>query len=205
MPLDDQALVLEPRYPMADVLMSIGQAARERTEEERLPEGVTFRNSFWSKRHRTRIVIWEEDGKICWGPLRPANSVSFFIHTLNSSHAWGVEQEARAIQTLAGMIPHHKFKAYLLTGTVLEISRRSGVAYLVRKLRPTVALTLNEDRPRVLCALCQHPIGYYDETWAGVMCPTDEVVAHLMMIRGDEPMFWKRSNQHPPDRPEAGI
>jgi hypothetical protein len=57
----------------------------------------------------------------------------------------------------------------------------------------------------VLAALCQHPIGYYEGTWAGSMCPTDDVVAMLMLMRGDEPMFWKRSNQHPPWAPEAGL
>jgi hypothetical protein len=23
------------------------------------------------------------------------------------------------------------------------------------------------------------------------------VIAHLMLMRGDEPMFWRRANQHP--------
>lgn len=30
-------------------------------------------------------------------------------------------------------------------------------------------------------------------------------VAHLMLMRGDEVMFWRRSNQHAPWRPEAGL
>jgi hypothetical protein len=37
------------------------------------------------------------------------------------------------------------------------------------------------------------------------MCPTDDVIAHLQLMRGDERMFWKRSNQHPSWRPEAGL
>lgn len=32
-----------------------------------------------------------------------------------------------------------------------------------------------------------------------------DVIAHLALMRGDEHMFWKRSNQHPPYRPEAGL
>ena len=89
----------------------------------------------------------------------------------------------------------------------LEKSERSGVTYLFRKLRPTVALRpcRDGDGMRVLAALCLHPIGYYDGSWAGAMCPTDDVVAHLMLMRGDEVMFWRRSNQHPADRPEAGL
>lgn len=37
------------------------------------------------------------------------------------------------------------------------------------------------------------------------MTPTDDVIAHLTLMRGDEPMFWRRANQHGPDRPEAGL
>ena len=56
-----------------------------------------------------------------------------------------------------------------------------------------------------LCALCLHPIGYYGDTWAGVMCPTDEVIAHLLMMRGSEEKIWANSNQHPVDHPNAGV
>ena len=56
-----------------------------------------------------------------------------------------------------------------------------------------------------LCALCLHPIGYYGDTWAGVMCPTDEVIAHLLMMRGSEEKFWANANQHPLERPAAGV
>jgi hypothetical protein len=50
-----------------------------------------------------------------------------------------------------------------------------------------------------------HPIAYYHGSWAGAMCPTDDVIAHLSLMRGDEAMFWKRSTQHPAYRPEAGL
>ena len=42
-------------------------------------------------------------------------------------------------------------------------------------------------------------------SWAGAMVPTDDVIAHLSLMRGDEHMFWKRCNQHPSWRPEAGL
>ena len=94
-------------------------------------------------------------------------------------------------------------KQYLLTGMFLETSKRSGVHYLFRRLRPTVAISPSSTK--ILCTLCLHPIGYYAESWAGAMCPTDDVVAHLMLMRADEPMFWRRANQHAPWRPEAGL
>jgi hypothetical protein len=63
----------------------------------------------------------------------------------------------------------------MLTGHFPEISKRSGVTYLFRRGRPTIALRQDEEVNYALCALCLHPIGYYGDTWAGVMCPTDEV------------------------------
>ena len=107
--------------------------------------------------------------------------------------------------TLAGMLRHNQFKKYLLTGSFIESSKRSGVVYMFRKLRPTVAITLRKGEPKILCALCMHPIAYYQDSWAGAMCPTDDVIAHLMMMRGDEPMLWRRSNQHAAHRSEAGL
>ncbi len=77
--------------------------------------------------------------------------------------------------------------------------------YVFRRLRPTLALSGRTGSVMVLCALCQHPIAYYDNSWAGAMTPTDDVLAHLMLMRGDEAMLWKRSNQHHPARPEAGL
>ena len=121
--------------------------------------------------------------------------------------AWGIEQEAVAINTLAGLLSHHAFKTYMLTGAFLESSKKSGITYMFRKLRPTVAMRADKghDLIRVLCALCMHPIGYYDDSWAGAMTPTDDVIAHLMLMRGDEHMFWKRCNQHAAYRPESGL
>ena len=56
-----------------------------------------------------------------------------------------------------------------------------------------------------LCALCLHPIGYYRDTWTGVMCPTDEVIAHLLMMHSSEETFRANANQHTLDHPAAGV
>jgi hypothetical protein len=50
-----------------------------------------------------------------------------------------------------------------------------------------------------------HPIGYYRGTWAGAMAPTDDVIAHLMMMRADEHMYWRRAKQHPAWDPLCGV
>ena len=79
------------------------------------------------------------------------------------------------------------------------------IAGSLRRLKPTVAIRSEGERLRILCCMCMHPIAYYEDSWAGAMCPTDDVLAHLMLMRGDEKMFWRQSNQHPPSRPAAGL
>jgi hypothetical protein len=152
-------------------------------------------------------VIERPDGKVV-GNWRPSfNHLGYQLQTIGASFAWGLEQEQRALQLLGTMIRHHTMKHYVLTGQFLEESPRSGVTYLFRRLRPTIALAPSRGEPegRVLAALCMHPIAYYHGTWGGAMCPTDDVIAHLALMRADERLFWKRCNQHPPNRPEAGL
>ena len=58
---------------------------------------------------------------------------------------------------------------------------------------------------RVVAVLCLHPIGYYENTWAGCLVPSDDVIAHLTMMRADEAHYWSKANQHDPASPEAGL
>jgi hypothetical protein len=203
-PVTDMPLTIEPSYPNAKMLMEINAKDPEPADDT---TGVVKLNCFWSKTRRADVYIWNEpDGRLQWGTEPGYNRLGMAIQTLGASVAWGVEQEAKAVQTLAGLLSHHRFKQYMLTGMFLETSVRSGVMYLFRRLRPTIAIRLEENRtPRILCALCLHPIGYYSGTWAGAMAPSDDVIAHLMLMRGDEAMFWRRANQIAPHRPEAGI
>lgn len=200
MPMSDMRLVVEPRYPNAQALMAMGP--QPEVEEA----GVRQINTWYSPTRRCDILLYRhDDGRVEWG-VRPAvHSLNMALNTLGGSDAWGLEQEARALQLLADLLPHRKFKQYLLTGSFLETSKRSRVTYLFRKLRPTVAIDASGATCRIMCALCMHPIAHYAGSWAGAMTPTDDVIAHLTLMRGDEAMFWRRSTQHPAIRPEAGL
>lgn len=201
MPLEGEDLVVHPSYAFAGVL-----TRPKKTEEDLERAGYRIRNVFWSWRWRARIVIFERDGKVMWTPiLGTGNSATMELQTLGCSLAWGIEQEGRAVQLLATLLKHVAFKYYLMTGMFLETSKRSGIHYLFRKLRPTVALHAKKGKLSVLAALCMHPIGYYDGSWAGAMCPTDDVIAHLMLMRADEHLFWRRCNQHAAWEPQAGL
>ena len=202
MPLDGERLIIEPTYPKAKELANIGR--KEVSDDE----GADIINQWWSRQDRCVIILWrEKSGKLDWGKVPAFHGLDYNLRTLMCSDAWGIEQEGNAVQTLGTLINHRQFRQYMLTGMFLETSKRSKVTYMFRRLKPTVAIRSDtvKDRMRILCCLCMHPIAYYSESWAGAMCPTDDVIAHLMLMRGDEPMYWKRSNQHPPYRPESGL
>lgn len=205
MPLDDHPLVVEPQYPRAAALMAFGRAAAEGHQEQTANTGKRIRNRFYSVQRRCDIIIWEENGRIEWGLHHAIHSFNQQVETLGASVAWGLAQETAALETLSGLISPHAYKMYLLTGSFLETSKRSGLTYMFRKLRPTVAIGNDDGQLKIRAALCMHPIAYYQGTWSGAMCPTDDVIAHLMMMRGDEPLYWRRCNQHPAYRPEAGL
>lgn len=194
MPIDGESLIVNPTYRFAAIL----------NHEE--PSIAPARAIFWSSRFRCNVVIDDHHGKVRHGLAPAFHSVDQQLRTLGCSVAWGIEQEATALELLSTMIAPHTMKMYCLTGSFIETSKRSGVIYVFRKLRPTIALRATpDDRLKILCSMCMHPIAYYQGSWAGAMCPTDDVIAHLSMMRADEPMFWRRCNQHPPHRPEAGL
>lgn len=216
MPLEDLPLVIEPTYPFAEGLSKIGgsraaEDAAKAIDEDHPGTGRMGRivNRFWSTKWRCWIDVCQtEDGREAFKVpvVGTGNAATKLLNTLGASDAWGVEQEARAVNLLGSLVTHRQFKHYMLTGTFLETSKRSGVIYFFRRLRPTVAISAGGGRLlRVLCTLCMHPIAYYADSWAGAMTATDDVVAHLMMMRADEPMLWRRSNQHAPQHPESGL
>lgn len=210
MPLDGERLVIEPSYPWAEALgQPMGRRDLEREGPPEEDAGWSLINKWYSDKHRCDILVMRDpDGKVVHGKEAAFHHIGMDLHTLGCSDAWGLDQEQRALQLLASLISHRQMKHYVMTGMFIESSKRSGVTYLFRRLKPTVACAPGRkptDSMRILCCLCMHPIAYYAGTWAGAMCPTDDVIAHLQLMRGDEHMFWKRANHHPPYRPEAGL
>lgn len=205
MPLSGMRLVVEPSFPNAQGLMALGG---EVDEEEPNPKlvGAKVRNTFWSAHLRSEIVVFENvDGKIDWGLVPGANHLTHDMLTLGCADAWGIEQEHAALQLLATLLPHRLFKQYLLTGMFISQSKRSGVSYMFRRLKPTVAINVVKGTCHIMCALCLHPLAHYAGSWAGAMTPTDDVIAAYMLMTGDEHFFWKKANHHPAWTPQAGV
>lgn len=208
MPLEGESLVVEPKYPHAEALMRMCGEKPDEPDSDPDPDmvGAKVKNTFYSAHKRCDVVVIEKaNGRTTFG-VRPAmHHLQHDMRTLGCSDAWGIEQESKALELLGTLLEHHRFKQYLLTGMFIERSKRSGVFYMFRKLKPTVAIIPEGMKTRILCTLCLHPIAYYQGSWAGAMCPTDDVIGALMMMRGAEELLWKRANQHPAWRPEAGL
>jgi hypothetical protein len=212
-PVAGLALVLEPRYKhkaLEEYRWSEcydEEGNRHAIEQKPPPRASEFRtvNSWWNARYQVTVVVVQNPQGRARFRLSLDNRLAFTLRTLEASAVWPLEAEEKAQKKLASLISRDLFELYLLTGHLAETSKRSQLTYLFRKGRPTIVLREHEDGGTVLCALCLHPIGYYGETWAGVMCPTDEVIAHLLMMRGSEAKFWANANQHPVDHPAAGL
>lgn len=205
MPLDDLTLIIEPTYPRAQDLARISGVRLRNAEADTVE--VRVRNTFWSTRRGWRVIVFDDkDGRVrAMAEVGSRHQGDALINTIGAADAWGLEQEERAEATLRSMLRPRQWRQYRLTGSFIEMSARSGVSYIFRRLRPTIALRVSRERVLPLCALCMHPIAHYGKSWAGAMCPTDDVIAHLAMMRGDEVLFWRRSNQHAPGTPLAGF
>jgi len=212
-PVAGLSLVLEPRYKHKALENFRWKecydesGARHAIPQELPPQASEFRrvNSWWSDKYQVTVIVFHDKQGRARFSVAKEDRLSFTLRTLEAAAVWPVEAEQKAQKKLASLIPDDLFELYLLTGHFPETSKRSQVTYLFRKGRPTIALRETEECSYWLCALCLHPIGYYGDTWAGVMCPTDEVIAHLFMMRGSEEKFWANANQHPIDHPAAGV
>lgn len=222
LPLHDQRVSMAERHPRAKELegATLGPSEHARPREfmcsDEQVSDYKVRNEFWSKRLRSTVWVFEdanEPGRIQFVherfnvQLEPLRRWSMLVDTIDvASQAWSAETELRAMDTLRGHINGAQFAQYVTLGTFVESSKRSQAHYLFRRARPTIVMlprSSGDLRPTV--ALCHHPLAYYDGTFAGGMVPTDDVIAALLLMRADEAGYWRRSNQHPLDRLQAGL
>lgn len=219
MPHEDIPLVIEERYPFQKLNgMKFGEKTPPSEEViKRIAQIFDFSRdrifmiNSWTHRdgvstvvvyhtgdHRSKVAILKKN--------HIDQAMTFTTKTMAASQCWKLDAEIKAVEKLRSLVTPVAYRYYVLTGTFLETSPRSKVTYLFRKLRPTLALAPDRDgNMRILAGLCLHPIGYYEGTWAGVMVPTDDVIAHLLMMRGDERRFWSKANHHPPEDVRAGL
>lgn len=122
------------------------------------------------------------------------------------SGAMTAARELKAVEALKKRVKESQYDSYVLNGLFLERSKRSDVVYIFRKGLPTIVLS-HHGYPdgRVIACLCLHPLGYYFATHAGLMCPTDEVICALLLMRADEHEYWKKCGQWAASDPRGGL
>ena len=212
LPVEGMSMVIHPKYPFsANLSKTFMPESLHVCHEEDVREDQFIRNEWRSYRDGRGITVFQDGPKVRFCYSRRPHSGPLLLHTLKAARSWDVNAEIRALETLRKHVTEWAFECYFMTGSFLETSKRSGVIYLFRRLRPTIALTANPDRKgrdsgvRILACLCMHGIGYFSDSWAGALCPTDDVLSHLFLMRGDEHKFWTWANQHHPLAPEAGL
>jgi hypothetical protein len=136
--------------------------------------------------------------------------IQLYINTYAASRTYKVDAEKKAMQCLRAKVDKDQFERYIFTGTIFERSKRTGLVYIFRRARPTIVFRefideQGRNNQRFVAALCGHSQGYYSTTWAGTMVPTDDVVAHILMMRSDEYKFWKVCTQHGEFSPQAAV
>lgn len=215
MPIPGERLILARGHPLQD---AFDQFADEDVTDAEPAAGDSVwvhRNGWTTLRTGNHVDLWQntDTGKIeavVRRRDRYMDRLTYWMRSVGASAAWPIDAEHRALEKLGELVTEHAMRTYLLTGAFLESSTRSRVTYMFRRLRPTIALVPsdhNDDtKPmRCLAILCMHPIALYADSWAGSMVPTDDVIAHLMHMRGDEHGYWRRANQHRPDEASAGL
>jgi hypothetical protein len=227
-PLPDLELRLHDRHPLAPafahhererdgVAVSFICGGPEYGADDYEDEVIV--NRWYSRSLNVDVYVFRRQPSMrCFAvkvPRSPDSSMDrlrMWFNTIGASDAWDVDAEHRARDKLRSMLSERQWRHYDLTGCFLETSPRSRLLYVFRRLRPTIAMTPRWpwwkppiDSMKCLALLCLHPVGYYEESWGGCLVPSDDVVAHLLLMRSDEAGFWKAANQHEPWQPEAGL
>jgi len=218
MPVHEAPLVVAKNHPAYERMHgfcldeSLCRRRKQEIKQEVDDLGYVHVNRWHDREWQCWVDVWQKDGRAVF-TRKPADThgqvTTAYLQMIGIAITMDIEAERRAMKTIRQLLPEHLANAYEITGRFLETSKRSGVTYLFRRLAPTLAFR-TEDTPRgprsnFLAALCLHPIAYYDALPMGAMTPTDDVIAHLVMMRTDEAMFWRKSNQHGPNSPGAQL
>lgn len=191
LPIAGMKLVVEPRHPLHKTMHG---AVLPRPPEPDAPSSAISNNGDGRKLGTEGVAAIRR-----WG---------FWMNTLGvaADAVWSVDAELMAMTKLRAMVSDQAWKCYVLCGCFLETSQRSRVTYMFRKNRPTIAMRATSGGAIApIAVLCLHPIAYYEDSWAGAMVPTDDVIAHLTLMRGDERRFWGKCNHHDIRSPASGL
>jgi hypothetical protein len=159
MPVAGLDLVLEPSYPWRKLEeFKISRPGEEASDEARriaelladkAYEGWTVVNSWFCFQHDHYVIVLRRpDGKSVQRVIadRYAARYQHFFNGMSVAfEAHDAEAELTALEKLRTHIKPHLWHLYVLTGSFLETSSRSGIIYIFRKGRPTLAIRKKKD------------------------------------------------------------
>jgi len=166
------------------------------------------RNSWEQLGDRSVVVIQTEDGPMVYWENHAGNRARKFIHGIEArmESSMTAEAELKAINLLKTKVTERQFRCYMLNNAFVERSPKSDLFYFFRKGLPVIAFSYHGyEAGKILACLCIHPYGYFEFTHAGVMCPTDEVIGQLLLMRASEKKFWAKAGQWSPSDPRSGL
>lgn len=205
--------------PLANLLKTLNPTTLDEQESDVFTDddGITWkvRKNWepalqWKGSFGRAIILENQDNKKCslvFSPHKPAHRrLEIMMATLGCRSRFAFkEPELKAQQRLFKELSDSQQGQYITSDAFAEVGK-SGIIYVLRKSKPTVAIREQEDGSGgALCALCLHPVAYYTATWAGVLPPSDEVLAHLLMIRHSERFYWRKANQIPLEYDTSGV
>lgn len=206
----NRRMILAPKVPMHHI------AAIPRTDfEDELSQQIQLkiRNSWVMLGDKEVAIVDTEQGPYIFPRYMAGTRLRKLLDGLHlqAGSALSAEAELRAIESLKTRISENQFKLYVLCGCFAEESKRSGLHYFFRKGLPTLVCSFHTGYQdgyasgRVIAALCLHPMGYHAGSHVGIMCPTDEIICALLMMRENEHTFWKKSGQWSASDPRSGL
>jgi hypothetical protein len=200
-------LVLARGVPMRGIF-EVNQGFTE-MQQELTQRKIKVRNSWTTLGDQTVCVVDTTEGPMAWPRPHAGERLRKFMETTltRAASAASAEAEMKAMESLKKRLGVGPWASYVLNGAFGEASERSGIHYIFRKGLPVLAVSFRTPNQggRVLAALCLHPMGYFRGTFAGVMTPTDEVIAQLLMMRANEHKFWAKSGQWPVTDSRSGV
>jgi hypothetical protein len=209
-------LVMAEGVPLAEIFHMAQEHRRQETQPRTEMEfflrerRIRVRNSWHVLGDGSVSIIEAGGGLVAWRDWDAGMRLRKMVRGMmvrQDAHQTAAA-EFKALDSLKQRVNEHQFNCYVLSGMFIEKSKRSGVYYYFRKGLPTLAISHNgayANTGKVLCALCLHPMGYYQGTHVGLMTPTDEVIAHLLMMRADEHKYWAKSGQWAAEDTRSGV
>lgn len=209
-------LIIAKRAPFADrekPILSMpelrGDVVPRELREKQECDDWKIINSWWHRDGNRIYVVEKTDGtRQAYVDKHPVvTRFEMIVETMGARlGAVTARAEATAMMNLADRLTVPQADSYVLNGCFIESSKRSNCKYILRKGLPTIALGLSlTGDMKFLAALCLHPLSFFEDTWCGSMAPSDEVLAHLLLMRADEHRYWKECIQHPVWDPRSGI